>query len=135
MKMRILVIAGTLATAVFVGCGGGLMTVNPRAYLSWIPVRMPDLSAKAGTFLGEYTLVLPSGAIAAYRHCAVSVDVSGAHAITAITITDADTQQDAGFQRMESDVIGTQSLNVDAVTGASYTSKAFLKAVENALSH
>jgi uncharacterized protein with FMN-binding domain len=110
-------IAGALAAAVLSGCGGGLLAVNPQTYLNGIPVRMPDLSAKSGTFRGEYTLVLPAGAIAFYRHCAVTVDVSGAHEITAIRVTDPDDQAEgvSDFRRMESDIIATQSLEVDGI--------------------
>ena len=133
MKMSGLLIAGTLAVAVLSGCGG-LTAVNSRAYVDGIPVQMPDISAKSGTFAGEYTLVMPPGAVAAYRHVAVSVDVSGAHAVTAITITDPASLQNADFQRVEGDIVTAQNLDVDGVTGATYSSKAFLKAVENALS-
>lgn len=89
-----------------------------------------------GTYIGEYT-----GAKGSSRNAAVKVTISGGR-ITEITIlkgamdsdgnavglTDGMTIDDL-FQR----VLESESLQVDAISGATLTSKAHLKALENAL--
>lgn len=57
------------------------------------------------------------------------------HAITGITVTkDVMISEEAVKNQIIADVIQNQNCNVDAVSGATITSKAYLKAIENALS-
>ena len=119
------------------GCGG-LPASQTKAYLDSIP--LGDLSALAaakgnGTYSGTYTLAMPPGAMAMYRTVSVDVTVAGG-VVTAITLTTPSQLDTADFaQTIIPQVIGPpQTLEVDGVSGASFSSKAFEKAVENALS-
>ncbi|HUX20622.1 MAG TPA: FMN-binding protein [Spirochaetia bacterium] len=118
------------------GCVG--WSADGRAtYLAAITVTTPNLvSIPDGSYLGSYSLDLPPGGVAAYRSISVEVAM-GSGTITGITIT-APTQLASGdfydaIVTGPNGVIANQSLDVDAVSGASYSSKAFLKAVEAAL--
>jgi uncharacterized protein with FMN-binding domain len=123
--------------AILAGCAG-LSSAEIKAYLDGIPVTTPDISAKPdGVYEGSYTLAMPRGGIAAYHSVSVEVTVKAGH-IDSISVTkpkqlsrgrvyDSIVTGPAG-------VIAKQSLDVDAVSGASYSSKTLLKAVEDALS-
>jgi len=133
--------AAVLAAALAIAAGlSGCAAWNKegrRAYLGTIPVTTPELSAVAdGTYSGSYKLKLPPGGMAA--NSAVSVEVTvGGGAITAIVIKSPEGLAKGEFYNGlvtgPKGVIANQSLGLDAVTGASYTEKAFLKAVEAAL--
>lgn len=128
-----LLLATLLALA---GCGG-LPAAETRAYLDSIPLGdLPTLAAArgAGTWTGTYTIALPPGAMAAYRTVGVSVVVSGV-TVSSVSLTSPQELNTADFaQVMAQQVTGAQSLAVDGVSGSSFSSKAFVKAVENALS-
>lgn len=129
-------VALALFGVTLVGCVG--WSAEGRAtYLASIPVTTPDLASIAdGTYNGSYTLKLPPGGMAAYKSLTVDVSMEGG-AMTAITILDPTALASGDFYDTivagEKGVLTQQSLDVDAVTGASYSSKAFLKAVEDAL--
>ena len=55
------------------------------------------------------------------------------HNITDITINEHDNGRGEDAERITGDIISEQSLNVDVITGATYSSKVILKAVEKAL--
>jgi len=121
------------------GCAG-LSPAQIKAYLDGVPVTTPDISAKPdGVYEGSYTLAMPRGGIAAYGHSAsVAVTVKAGH-IDSISVTKPK-QLSKGrvydaIVAGPNGVIAKQTLDVDAVSGASYSSKTLLKAVENALSH
>lgn len=64
----------------------------------------------------------------------VNVDIAG-HKIVDITVVKAQLVADpATIDKIKKEVISKQSLNIDAVAGATADTKAYLKAVENALS-
>ena len=63
----------------------------------------------------------------------VAVDVQG-NAITAVRITEHDNGLGAPAEIITDIVVSQQSVEVDAVSGATLSSKTILKAVENALS-
>jgi len=112
------------------GDGGGGVTPPPP------PATMPDLSAKAsGDYQGSYTIALPAGAIAMSRRWEVTVTVDASHAMSAIAVDYPASYPDEGMiDTLKARVLAAQSLDVDAFSGATYSSKAFLKAVEDALS-
>jgi uncharacterized protein with FMN-binding domain len=130
------VLAAVLMT--LAGCGA-LPAAQTREYLDSIPLRdLPTLAAaKAdGTYRGSYTIALPPGAIAVYRTVSVEVTVVGGvvTGITFISPTQLDSRTNFS-QTIIPQVVGPpQTLKVDGVSGASFSSKAFVKAVENALS-
>ena len=78
---------------------------------------------------GVYT-----GSFNEYRwQCTVDVTVAN-HVITAIKITGGNTfLTEDRIQELIGNVLEDQSANTDVVSGATVSSKAFLKAVENAL--
>jgi uncharacterized protein with FMN-binding domain len=127
------------ALAVAAGLSGCALWTREgrRAWLQTIPVTTPELSTIAdGTYSGSYRLKLPPGGMAANSGVSVDVTVAGG-AITAIVINAPEALAKGAFYdglvTGPKGVIANQSLDLDAVTGASYTEKAFLKAVEAAL--
>jgi uncharacterized protein with FMN-binding domain len=111
----IVALIGIMAGAAFPGMGAvRRLTVNPV-----------DLSKVAD---GSY-----SGSFRAGRFSySVEVTVKD-HRIEAVTSTGAKQAQDAVVQQIFSRIVEAQSVQVDAVSGASLTTKAVSKAVENAL--
>ena len=109
--------------------GGGVIAMNiiegNLAKLAALPVDDTDLSAIAdGTYHGSYTCF------------PVSVEVAvtvGDHAIIDIAILKHQNGQGTAAETLPSEVVAAQSLEVDTVTGATYSSKVILKAIENAL--
>lgn len=108
---------------------------GPGGFAKGIPATMPDLSAKAsGDYEGSYTIALPAGAVAMSRRWDVTVTVDASHAVSAIAVDFPASYPDAGMiDTLISRVIAAQSLDVDVFSGATYSSKAFYKAVEDAL--
>ncbi len=90
-----------------------------------ISVSMPDLSnVQDGNYIGEYSITPV--------HVKVEVSVSN-HRITNITILQHDNGLGSTAESIVNDVMEEQSLKIDAVSGATVSSKCILKAVENAL--
>lgn len=90
-----------------------------------IPLEQPDLSGiENGTYYGEYDN---------YRwYCNVNVNVLD-HRIDTIEVLSAANGGKKIYEKLVSRVIEQQTIEVDAVSGATITSNTFLKAVENAL--
>ena len=83
-------------------------------------------SAEDGSYTGE----CKNGIVA------VSVEVSVKdHAITGINILEHRNGKGESAEAIVNDVIQAQTLNVDTVSGATFSSYTILKAIENALSH
>jgi uncharacterized protein with FMN-binding domain len=106
---------GIMAIAAFPGMGAvRKMTVNPV-----------DLSKMAdGTYPGSFK----QGRFS----YSVEVTVKG-HRIEAVKSTGSKQAQDTVIQRIFARIVEDQTVNVDTVSGASLTTKAASKAVENAL--
>lgn len=103
-------------------------------FLEAIELDDVDLSrARDGSWSGEYTMITPPGTFAMFRHFAVTVDIAGG-AYTRIAIHEPGSlRDDARFGALCEEVVSAGSITaVDAVSGASYSSRAFLKAVEDA---
>ena len=77
-----------------------------------------------GTYIGEYA-ALPVSA-------KVSVTIQDHH-ITNIDLLEHNNGQGAGAEVVPSIVVEKQSLQIDTISGATYSSKVILKAIENAL--
>ena len=119
------------------GCAG-ISPAQTKAYLDGVSVSLPDLSVKPdGVYSGSYKLAMPHGGMAAFPFVSVEVTMKSGR-IESITMTKPQQLASGKFYDAivtgPTGVIARQSLGVDAVAGASYSSKAFLKAVENALS-
>jgi len=109
--------------------GGGIAAMNiiegNLARLASLPVAEADLSAISdGTYNGSYTCFPVS--------VEVAVTVQD-HAITDITILKHQNGQGTAAEALPAEVVTVQSLQVDTVTGATYSSKVILKAIEDAL--
>ncbi|UWG95858.1 FMN-binding protein [Dehalobacter sp. DCM] len=79
---------------------------------------------------GAYTGTYAASPIEA----AVRVTVKD-HAITAIEITKHENGRGEPAEAITNTVIETQNLDVDVISGATYSSKVILKAIENALNN
>lgn len=101
------------------------MTENSLAELSSTEIVDVDLTTVAdGTYLGSY------------KAFPVSVEVEVTilnHEITEIVILKHDSGQGEPAEVIILDVIEMQSLNVDLITGATYSSKVILLAIQDAL--
>lgn len=90
-----------------------------------ISVSMPDLSnIQDGNYIGEYSITPV--------HVKVEVSVNN-HQITDISILQHNNGLGSTAESIVNDVIKEQSLDIDAVSGATVSSKCILKAVENAI--
>ena len=88
-------------------------------------INEPKLSSLSdGTYKGSYTAFPVS--------VTVEVTVSD-HQITAIKILKHDNGKGKPAEVIVDEVIEKQSLDVDVISGATYSSKVILKAIENAL--
>lgn len=118
----VLVLFGAVLLLVIVG---KIAIGNMMAKIQNIPAMMPDLSYFSdGNYTGEYSL-LPV-------HVKVQVSVSE-HQIADIAILEHDNGLGSAAESITFDVIEQQSLDIDAVSGATVSSKCILKAIENAL--
>lgn len=90
-----------------------------------IPVFTPDLSEIAdGNYIGEYSIAPVS----------VKVEVViDKHQITQITILQHQNGLGSAAESIVNDVTEKQSLEINAVSGATVSSKCILKAIENAI--
>lgn len=131
-------LAAAAVCAVLCGCNG-LAAVDSKTYLDSIPVAdLATLLANkaAGTYPGEYTIAAPPGGMAVCRSMNVVVTVDASHSVTAIELTSPESMNYPDFAgKLSQLVVAQQSLAVDVVSGASYSTKAYLKAVENALAN
>ncbi|HAE22790.1 MAG TPA: hypothetical protein DCG47_10770 [Spirochaetaceae bacterium] len=125
--------AAALSAIILAGCSG-MLVMSPEAWTNAIPASLAALAGKPdGEYRGSYTIALPAGAFAAFRHVEVDVRVASG-SITAIELVEPEVMRSAEFFReLPSRIIAEQSLDVDAVSGVTFTSKALIKAVQDAL--
>lgn len=121
---------GVIAILAGAGAIGWSALMAEHAEAASLPLNAVDFSTlKDGVYTGDY-----AGGMYKWRYNEVQVTVSSGK-VTAIKLLDSadpakgNAQQDALYH----EVIDAQSLQVDALSGATLTSKAYLKAVENAL--
>jgi len=128
MKKRrivILVILGILVVGAIAGFGIKTNIENNLNQLAFVTIPEADLSKiEDGTYAGSYK-VFPVSA-------KVEVTVEN-HQITAIDLIEHKSGQGAPAEVIPDQVVKAQSLDVDTVTGATYSSKVILMAIENAL--
>jgi uncharacterized protein with FMN-binding domain len=126
-KMHIVLIV--ILAVLIIGAAGGVMAYNSinsnLEKLSDMPVSDVELKKIAdGAYSGTYSAFPVS--------VEVKVTVKD-HAITMIQIVKHDNGQGAPAEVLPEQVIKAQSLQVDTISGATYSSKCILKAIENAL--
>ncbi len=120
-----------------------LSAVSPQAYLDNLSVRSVNLAAVApGTYTGDYTLALPPGMYAKNRHFNVTVTITGAQVVTvtkneptslSAVGASATDELNANLDAMIGRIEAAKAIPVDDVSGATYSSRAFQKAVEKAV--
>jgi len=124
---RILILLGII---VFMAVSGMIVVKvmeNGLSNLLTVEITDPNLSEiEDGTYFGEYSQAPIS------VHVEVTVFN---HQITQIQITEHVTGQGQPAEVIIDDVISSQSLQVDSIAGATYSSKCILLAIENALSN
>lgn len=97
---------------------------NLKSLSDMAPAQLDLAVLEDGTYLGSYS-VFPVSA-------KVSVTVEN-HKMIVIELIEHKNGQGALAEAMPSKVLDAQSLQVDTVAGATYSSKVILKAIENAL--
>lgn len=121
-KKVLLVLFGIVLLLLIVG---KVMIGNMVDKIQNVSIITPDLSEISnGDYIGEYS------ALPVYVKVQVSVNN---HRITDIAILQHDNGLGNAAETITIDVIQRQSLDVDAISGATVSSKCILKAVENAL--
>lgn len=123
MKKKILIIL--LCTILFVLIGVSLylkMLVNDVNSITVSNLNMANITD--GIYVGEYSIT------PVYAEVEVSVTE---HEITSIKIIGRKNGLGGKAEKIVDDVISRQSLEVDAVSGATVSSKCIIKAIENAL--
>ncbi len=107
---------------------------NDPKILKTIPVSEPNLnSVMDGVYRGTYTLELPSGYFIGNRTAVVDVVISNHRYQKIEIINEMKVVSKTNFRPLLDSIIREQKLNVDAVSGASFTRKAVIKAIEKAL--
>jgi uncharacterized protein with FMN-binding domain len=129
MKKKQVIILGIL-TVVIIGAYFGIRsfietTESNLNQLADLPISNVDISkAPDGTYTGNYQ-VFP---------VTVEVEVTiKNHEITGIELVKHRSGQGAPAEVIPGKVVEAQTLEVDVVSGATYSSKVILKAIENAL--
>ncbi|MEO3947366.1 FMN-binding protein [Gorillibacterium sp. CAU 1737] len=127
---RNLLIAGVVVLVVVGGLGGALLfTEGERREAKNVPIK--DINFKSlsnGTYVGEY-----EGGKFKMRANKIQVTVS-AKKVTEIKVLEQKEKRASTFtEELFGRVIQAQSLQVDTISGATLTSKAFLKGIEDAL--
>ena len=132
-KNGTMIAAIALGAAVFLS-GGCASESETSAYYESIVVTEPDLSAtQDGVYSGACEIDPPFGIWVAQKR--VSVDVSVvANRYEDIVVTERAVQNMQYLETLRDLILSEQSLQVDGLTGAtSFTGKAYLKAVESAV--
>lgn len=125
-KKKVLLIIGIIIVIMIIvgSLAGSYLEANLNK-LADMKIADVDLSKiEDGTYIGTYK-VFPVEAI-------VNVTVNN-HIITKIDLVKHVTGQGQDAEVIPSKVIEIQSLKVDTISGATYSSKVILKAIENAL--
>ena len=129
MKRKYLVLIIILAVLIFLaGIGYKVWSSlqDGLNQLSSLTIRSVDLQTIAD---GEYT-----GHYAAFPVSATVVVTVKDHVLTSIKLTEHNNGQGQAAEQIPDDVLAAQSLDVDVIAGATYSSTVILKAIETALS-
>ncbi len=127
---RKLLIAGIVIVVIVGGLGGALLiTEGERREARNIPIKAVSFkSLRDGTYTGGY-----QGGKYKWRANKIQVTVSSGK-VTDIQVLEQREKKPPEFtEELFGRVIQAQSLQVDTISGATLTSKAFLKGVEDAL--
>lgn len=131
-KSKMILLKVILVIIVVVGLGMGcalFFTSGERREAKNLPIGNVNFKQLSdGTYIGEY-----EGGMYKWRANKVQVTVSS-NKVTDIMLLEQTEKRPSEFMdELYQRIIGSQSLQVDTISGATLTSKAYLKAVENAL--
>ena len=127
-KMWIAIIS-VIAVVGLAGGGALLFTEGERREAKNVPIKAINFQQlRNGTFIGDY-----AGGKYKWRANKIQVTIED-HKLTGIKVLDhAKTQENVSKTELFNRVMQSQSLQVDAISGATLTSKGYLKAIELAL--
>ena len=136
IKMWILIVLGVLALTM----GGGILFTGPgrRELMEMTFAAMDFKSLPKGTYIGEY-----KGTKDQFRNEKVQVTISE-NGVAGIKVLEGPVLKEGKpveirngltIDDLSQRIVMSQSLAVDVISGATLTSKAHLRAVENALSN
>ncbi|SDG10989.1 FMN-binding domain-containing protein [Fontibacillus panacisegetis] len=129
-KRKLLIAGIVFVSVVVVGLGGALLfTEGERREAKNLPIGTVNFEQlHDGTYLGDY-----EGGMYKWRANKVQVTVSSKK-VTNIKLIEQKEKRPPSFSdELFGRVIQSQSLQVDTISGATLTSKAYLKAIEHAL--
>lgn len=129
-KSKMLIAIIVFVTLVALGAGGALLfTAGERREAKNLPISAIDFKQlNDGTYIGEY-----EGGMYKWRANKVEINVSSRQVIDIKLLEHTEKRTSEFTDELFGRVIQSQSLQVDTISGATLTSKACLKAVENAL--
>jgi uncharacterized protein with FMN-binding domain len=116
----------------------GIMAISPKDFTAILRDSPAEfklaLAGKSdGTYRGSCNLAIPPGSIAVFRSFQVDVLVSSGR-ISRIDLIEPQIMRTADFfLELPARIVKEQSIHVDSVSGATFSSKSFLKAVEHAI--
>jgi uncharacterized protein with FMN-binding domain len=116
--------------------GGCAVTgvINPTEEVTNTKIDAQPFGALAdGTYRGSATVMPPAGTIVMGRTVSVAVTVTNGTVAEIKVESPSDMNMIVGFDQLPKRVVEKGSLNVDCISGATYSSIAFLKAVEKAV--
>lgn len=127
-------VLGIFALTILSSCAPASGIVSTEDLISNVSINTAPFPAKPdGIYKAEYTVPVPSGVIAAFHTASVKVRYAGGR-VSEVLIVEPDVLvKEEKFIALRNDIAAANSLNVDLVSGASYTSLAILKAVEKAV--
>lgn len=129
MSTVVKVLLGVVAVVVAGGAIGWSFLSKEHREAKNLPLDAADFDhLKDGTYIGEY-----EGGMYKWRANEVQVTVSSGKVTEIKLLKNKEKQPPEFTNKLYDRVIEAQSLQVDTISGATLTSKAYLKSVENAL--
>lgn len=111
-----------------------ISTISTKDFTQSITIQDPDLtSLNDGTYKGTYKIVLPPGVFAIFREITVNVHIASQR-YEQIDIEPHIVADDPEWIKFVQRIIEKQSIDVDGVSGATYSTTAMKKAIEKAVS-
>lgn len=108
--------------------------VDKAAFARQVGLQNVDLkNVQDGAYEAAYTIEPPAGVMAANKHVRVRVTVTGGRYETIELLEPPRLGANKTFQALSARLVETQELSVDAISSATITSVAVLKAVQEAV--
>lgn len=108
--------------------------VDKAAFARQVGLQNVDLkNVQDGAYEAAYTIEPPAGVMAANKHVRVRVTVTGGRYETIELLEPPRLGANKTFQTLSARLVETQELSVDAISSATITSVAVLKAVQEAV--